>query len=91
MNEDELRAIEARVLAAWPGPWAVIPGTAIVVQYDPEYPDRIASAIATGSAHIDPAKGSTFGCDMYADAEFIAHAREDMTKLIAEIRHFHEG
>lgn len=72
LSADDLAAIEARVRATTPGPWrSVIEGR------DQD----------SGSSFI-----MTEGEDIYlsgasdADQDFIAHARQDVPRLLAEIR-----
>ena len=72
LSADELRAIEARVNATTPGPWR-----SIIEGRDQD----------SGSSFI-----TTEGEDIYlsgatdADQDFIAHARQDIVRLLAEVR-----
>lgn len=72
MTEDELRVIEARAEAATPGPWEM--------EVDDPYviwgPDDL---------RIVSFKGSTI-IGFEDNAPFVAHAREDIPALIAEVR-----
>ena len=72
LTNDELRAIEARALAATPGPW--------MAEHDEDIEGRADEDFVCNSTRRI---GAIY--ELY-DVEFIAHAREDMTKLIAEIR-----
>ncbi len=76
MTEDELRAIKARCEAASPGPWkSYVEGR-----------DQ-----TSGSDFIMTGEGATRGNDIEltgatrADQDFIAHARQDVPQLLAEI------
>ncbi|WP_053234675.1 hypothetical protein [Sandaracinus amylolyticus] len=72
LTETELDEIEHRCAAATPGPW-----TAFV-----EGRDHLAgsSFIRTASDDIEMSGASD------ADYDFIAHARQDMPRLVAELR-----
>jgi hypothetical protein len=75
LSEAELDAIEARAAAALPGPW----------QGDP----------LTGTMVVDQRGREIVSCLAYpADAlptvEFIAQARTDVPRLVAEVRHLRE-
>lgn len=91
MSEDDLKAIEARLVAATPGPWEERVGIGWAPPYvvwvrceerrsvmSGEIENmRIASIIAEcNSATIPNA----------ANAAFIAHAPEDIAALLAEVR-----
>jgi hypothetical protein len=84
VTDDELRQIEARLAAASPGPWtSYVEGRDhtsgddfIRVSEDNAEPDLYLSRAVAGG--VVPA--ST------ADQDFIAHARQDIPALIAEIR-----
>jgi hypothetical protein len=76
MTEEELKAIKARCEAATPGPWK----------------SYIEGRDSTGgSDFIMTGEGTTLGDDIeltgatQADQDFIAHARQDVPKLLAEI------
>lgn len=77
LTEPELREIERRAEAATPGPW-----TSLV-----EGRDHV-----SGSSFIMTGEGSQRGDDIeltgatIADQDFIAAARQDIPRLIAEIR-----
>ncbi|OZE77191.1 hypothetical protein CH305_18310 [Rhodococcus sp. 15-649-2-2] len=70
MTPGELAAIAARADAATVGPW------------------EVATSRDVYSAVIAPAGGATVGMDFESDAnaEFIAHAREDVPALLAVLR-----
>jgi hypothetical protein len=72
VTEQELEAIEARVRATTPGPWSSI--------IEGRDQDSGESFIMTDGEDIYVRGGSE------ADQEFIAHARQDIPRLIAEIR-----
>lgn len=76
MTEQELSEVEARANAATPGPWGFVP-------------PRTEELAIKGEVHCD--EGPIFVAAHYdiaksADFEFAAHAREDIPKLIAEVR-----
>ena len=71
LTADELRAIKLRVNAATPGPWR-----SIVEGRDQ---DSGESFIMTGGDDIYLRGASV------ADQDFIAHAREDVIRLLAEV------
>lgn len=77
MNENELEAIQQRCESATPGPWkSFVEGR-----------DH-----TSGSNFIMTGEGSSRGNDIelsgatIADQDFIAHARQDIPKLLAEIK-----
>ncbi len=72
LTNADLDQIEARLLAATPGPWkSLVEGR-----------DHTSgsSFIQTPASDIEPS-GATA-----ADQDFIAHARQDLPKLLAEVR-----
>ena len=73
MTDEEISQIEGRYAAATPGPW----------QSFIEGRDHTSgsSFIRTTGGDIELSGGS------HADQDFIAHARQDVPMLIAEIRH----
>lgn len=77
MTDLDLDAIDARVNAARPGPWTWCRTTAGSYSSLDSGDDEVLSA----QGHVD---GWIDSDD--ADAEFIAHAREDIPALIARIR-----
>lgn len=75
MTDDELRAVRERAKAATPGPWAV--------SYDEDVD-------TFGVVAEDDGPGDVFiveemGQPGQHDAEFIAHARQDIPRLLDEI------
>lgn len=93
MKEEELKQIKARVEAATPGPW--------VLHTDSSRPDVCAGITDSAGNYSGPksgfmGEGHLFEFDKYgpswgqeydncADAEFVAHARQDVPALIAEV------
>lgn len=84
MTKDQLDQIEARHLAASKGPWTS--------QVEGRDFDSGASFIMTGIKEGEDIWSSYRGEDIYltggshADQDFIAHARQDIPMLLAEIR-----
>ena len=74
MTSDELQAIKARCDAATPGPWNAVP------RATEGYVDGFLGAEIEGPP--DAQRGQFARME---DAEFIAHAREDIPALVAEI------
>lgn len=75
MTKPDLDAIRARVEAATYGPWAVI---------DDDGPSVVVSG--AGLTHSIDFLLATDGKERgWADAEFVAHAREDVPALLAYI------
>lgn len=72
MDDETLRQIEERAAAATPGPWAH--GAA-----------EGGSWACAGDEAIVTLDGREHGQDV-ADAEFIAHARQDVPALLTEVR-----
>lgn len=72
MTDDELAAIEARVRAATDGPWT----------------DELAPSVGGGFDIIARGARDRIGrvYTMEADAAFIASARQDVPRLVAEVR-----
>jgi hypothetical protein len=84
MTETELKEIEDRCNQATPEPWkSLIEGRDI---------ESASSFIMTGVADGEDIWGDKRGEDIYltrtttADQDFIAHTRQDIPKLISEIR-----
>jgi hypothetical protein len=79
MTDEELEAIQKRADAATPGPWSAFTDPArradqsLIVAPPPEY----------GLIHVQTHKDFA---SLNHDATFIAHAREDIPKLLAEVR-----
>lgn len=84
MTDDELSAIEALAEAATPGPWKYDWGN-----WDVEgpMPDRYVVAALDASSR-EPSFGGQEPNPVAAptDGEFIAHARTDVPRLVAEVR-----
>jgi len=84
MTEIEIKEIEDRYKMASPGPWK-----SLIEGRDVESGD---SFIMTGVAEGEDIWSEKRGEDIYltgattADQDFIAHAREDIPKLISEIK-----
>ncbi len=76
MSDLDLEAIKARAAAATPGPWE-----------RPEYGIFSFTARTEYGAAM-PVVGDCIYAD--ADADFIAHAREDMDTLVAEVERLRE-
>jgi hypothetical protein len=70
LNAEELEAIRKRAEAATPGPWGYADRDNVVFTANADY--KYAVEIAEEVGHK-------------FDGEFIAHAREDVPKLLAEI------
>ncbi|MER7579651.1 hypothetical protein [Kitasatospora sp. NPDC097691] len=89
LSKEELSAIERRVAAASPGPWVGwmesrhgIGGTSFIqLSADADEDDEIYLTRVTGGREVIGADAQTD-----ADIEFIAGARQDMPRLINEIR-----
>lgn len=87
MTEQELNEIEARAKEALEGPWTATKNTMSVrFILDPEF---LESSLAVETPHVTVPVNAPLiprGLLHHTDAEFIAHAREDVPKLIAEVR-----
>ena len=70
MTDEELAAIEARVQAATPGPWKSSEQYLPLYIHGPSYGDH----------------RGRFSAIVPEDEAFIAHAREDVPALLAEVR-----
>lgn len=83
MNRNELQAIKARAEAATPGPWEVEKDSDIEdIDFGPivDWPWRI------WGPDQAPLIDFSGGCDVRSeDAEFIAHVRTDIPRLLLEI------
>lgn len=82
MNDDQLAAIEARVAAAKPGPWEAEHERdgSFILYHAPPRPYH-----TTGLYTLVKRGGFAKGVSR-DDVELIAHAREDIPALIAEVR-----
>jgi hypothetical protein len=92
MTDDELNEIEKRANAAAPGPWEDAEasvwehGQRVVDEVFVRRPgDNIAVAIAVASQILNPCADPR-NVPSQDTAAFIAHAREDVPALIAEVR-----
>lgn len=74
MTEEELEEIEKRANAATEGPWEVVP--------DPDKP--YLDKVVRHYGHLTDLLAQCFHTN--GNATFIAHAREDVPALIAEVR-----
>lgn len=74
MKSRDLKAIKARCEAATPGPWQT------TVFYGVSSPKSKGYSVDT-----DKYVGVVEEVSLKKDAEFIAHAREDVPKLVAEV------
>ena len=84
ITTEELAAMKARIAATTPGPW-----TSYFEGRDHTSGDSFIQT-ATQDIYIsaeDYAGGAGHFC---ADQDFIAHARQDMPRLIAEIERLHQ-
>ena len=88
----DMEAIEERVDRATPGPWHT-PGPDAIAQWE-IFDDEWTVASAKAYDHDDPlsnrpgARGPGY-IDPDANADFIAHAREDVPALVAEVHRLH--
>ena len=78
MTEDELQAIERRCASAAAAPWR-----AWIEGRDHE---SGSSFVRTGEADTAPNSSIDFSGATDADLEFIANARQDIPRLISEVR-----
>lgn len=84
LEDAELDAMQARVDAATPGPWV------LGDPYADEYTNgrEVPIWLADGALCASPDDGAA-GQHRPADADLIAHAREDIARLVAEVRRLH--
>lgn len=93
VTEDELAAMERRIAAAAPAPWHEWLETRdctggesyIVVTPDSDEDNEIYFSRFVGGREL-----KSPNAELDADIDFIAHARQDMPRLIAEIRRLRE-
>lgn len=83
--EDRLEAIKARMRAAAPSPWALVVGNGyssneVVTVYNTRHKDSIVRI--TAPCRVDYSQWTARNT---ANAEFIAHSREDLAWCVAEI------
>lgn len=84
LTDDELDAMQARVEAASPGPW-----TSYVEGRDHVAGDsviRVSENDDEDDLYVLRADENGLRPALAADQDFIAHARQDVPRLIAEIR-----
>lgn len=84
MDDAELHAIEARCRDASPGPW-----TAFVEGRDHESGDdfiRVSDLDSEPDMYVSRAEAGSIRPASTADLDFIAAARQDIPKLVAEVR-----
>ena len=87
MKNEELDAIEARANAATPGPWLCRD-----IPYDGVGDPIIETADGTYIAQtVYDMQSTTVAHEVDADTGFIAHAREDIPRLVAEVRRLQEA
>lgn len=77
LTDDELAAIEAREQAATPGPWWVL-----------EEQDSVSVLIGDQDDRVCELHHGE--CLPFENANFIAHARQDIPRMVAEIRRMRE-
>jgi hypothetical protein len=85
ITEAELNAMKARINATTPGPW-----TSFVEGRDLTSGDSFIQT-ATQDIYISAGDYVCGGGHSSADQDFIAHARQDMPRLIAEIERLREA
>lgn len=88
LHDDELRAIESRCQAAMPGRWWVDFGENFQSLNTPKPVKGVVRNYNRKKVVEWNSKGDSGD---YRDAEFIAHSREDVPKLIAEIKRLRGG
>jgi hypothetical protein len=76
ITEQQLADIEARTLAATPGPWQPYP------DYGPTFYANTSGEYLRGVGDFNFGAGE----QAEADEEFVKHAQQDVTALLAEIR-----
>lgn len=89
VTDEELAEIEARLTAASPGPW-----TSFVEGRDHQSGDdfiRISESDAEDDMYVSRFGASGTRPASAADQDFIAHARQDIPALIAEVRRLRES
>ncbi len=85
MTEEQLREIEARAAAATPGPWHPLPSHASAFE-NPVTGELVSTVVALAVCDTDGDPVQNGGAEGTPNAVFIAHAREDVPALIAEVR-----
>jgi len=74
LTDERIAEIRARVEAATPGPWEV----------DDKYSDQFVVCELDEYVAVSASTDADIGLDGRADAEFIAHARQDIPDLLDE-------
>lgn len=88
MTDEQLREIEERANAATPGAWVVVAkGNSRTVMADRHVSKDLGYRWKVAVFAGDPKSGDRTD----ANGEFIAHAREDIPALIAEIRELQQA
>ena len=77
MTNDELSAIRERAVAATPGPWEMQPIGRSSFGYELRQRDSLSVLLYTEGCYVPKQEE--------ANALFIAHAREDVPALLAEV------
>lgn len=85
----DLDAIEQRAAAATPGPWWVVRDNADGFYGEDAYNVHGGENVAIAQGGPVEDGGPDVGACDRADAEFIAHAREDVPALVAEVKRLH--
>ena len=93
MTNEELKAIIDRTLAAMPGPWQWTQGDKHMMILEQDWkrmgkrPSEAGEVMICGATKCEAcaARGAHCFCPRKEDAEFIAHAREDIPELLKEI------
>jgi len=83
LADDEIETMLARANAATPGPWEAKRGPLIVVCPPSERENAESLSVAAPGIKYGVVPQ---GIVHKSDAEFIAHARDDVPKLVAEVR-----
>lgn len=102
MTDEELATIKARAEAATPGPWKLddyigLESYTVCLDYVPENQNRTtgygAGSEGTAICVLDDEMYFEYSSDTerLANAEFIAHAREDVPALVAEVERLQEA
>jgi len=93
MTHDELKVIAERANSAMPGPWQWDQGDKHMMILEQDWnrmgkrPSEAGEAMICGATKCEAcvARGAHCFCPRKEDAEFIAHAREDIPDLLAEV------
>lgn len=85
MTDEELKAIERRTNAATPGPWYARCGPAwAVVESSKDVPEFMIGCFVGGREGDDGNHNDMQRANV--DVRFVAHARDDVPTLLAEVR-----